>query len=128
MKKYLLIFFFILLANNSLAEIKENIIQNLLNTNNISFNFEQNINGKIESGNCIIDYSKKIYCTYDLKNKKILVSHTACFKDDLVKENKRRASNTNKAVKEIQQSQQQSTLGDIEGLSALKDDLDKEKK
>ena len=61
-------------------------------------------------------------------NKKILVSHTASFKDDLVQEKKRRASNTNKAVKEIQQSQQQSTLGDIEGLSALKDDLDKEKK
>ena len=75
MKKYLLIFFFILLANKTFAEIKENIIQNLLNTNNISFNFEQNINGKIESGNCIIDYSKKIYCTYDLKNKKILVSN-----------------------------------------------------
>jgi len=61
-------------------------------------------------------------------NKKILVSHTASFKDDLIQEKKRRASNTNKAVKEIQQSQQQSTLGDIEGLSALKDDLDKGKK
>ena len=57
-----------------------------------------------------------------------MVSHTASFKDDLVQEKKRRASNTNKAVKEIQQSQQQSTLGDIESLSALKDDLDKEKK
>ena len=68
----------------------------------------------------ILEFSKE--------NKKILVSHTASFKDDLVQEKKRRASNTNKAVKEIQQSQQQSTLGDIEGLSALKDDLDKEKK
>ena len=68
----------------------------------------------------ILEFSKE--------NKKILVSHTASFKDDLVKEKKRRASNTNKVVKEIQQSQQQSTLGDIEGLSALKDDLDKEKK
>ncbi|MFL2575454.1 MAG: 30S ribosomal protein S1 [Flavobacteriales bacterium] len=68
----------------------------------------------------ILEFSKE--------NKKILVSHTASFNDDLVKEKKRRASNTNKAVKEIQQSQQQSTLGDIEGLSALKDDLDKEKK
>ena len=61
-------------------------------------------------------------------NKKILVSHTASFKDNLIKEKQRKASNTNKVVKEIQQSQQQSTLGDIEGLSALKDDLDKEKK
>ena len=68
----------------------------------------------------ILEFSKE--------NKKILVSHTASFKDDLVQEKKRRASNTNKAVKEIQQSQQQSTLGDIEGLSSLKDDLDKEKK
>ncbi len=68
----------------------------------------------------ILEFSKE--------NKKILVSHTASFKDDLIQEKKRRASNTNKAVKEIQQSQQQSTLGDIEGLSALKDDLDKEKK
>ncbi|MDC1063309.1 30S ribosomal protein S1 [Flavobacteriales bacterium] len=65
---------------------------------------------------------------FSKENKKILVSHTASFKDDLVQEKKRRASNTNKVVKEIQQSQQQSTLGDIEGLSALKDDLDKEKK
>ena len=68
----------------------------------------------------ILEFSKE--------NKKILVSHTASFKDDLIKEKKRTASNTNKAVKEIQQSQQQSTLGDIEGLSSLKDDLDKEKK
>ena len=65
---------------------------------------------------------------FSKENKKILVSHTASFKDDLIQEKKRRASNTNKAVKEIQQSQQQSTLGDIEGLSALKDDLDKAKK
>ena len=54
MKKYLLIFFFILFINESLAEIKENIIGNLENTKNISFDFEQNINGKIENGNCTI--------------------------------------------------------------------------
>ena len=65
---------------------------------------------------------------FSKENKKILVSHTASFKDNLIQEKRRRASNTNKAVKEIQQSQQQSTLGDIEGLSALKDDLDKGKK
>ena len=42
---------------------------------NISFDFEQNINGKIENGNCIIEYPKKIYCEYNLSNKKILVSN-----------------------------------------------------
>ena len=31
---------------------KENIIINLQNTENLNFNFEQNINGKIENGNC----------------------------------------------------------------------------
>ena len=75
MKRYFLIFFLILLSTQTKAEIKKNIIQNLLNTNNISFNFEQNINGKIENGNCIIQYPKKIYCKYNLKNKKILVSN-----------------------------------------------------
>ena len=76
MKKYFLIFYLILFANKSLAEIKENIIKNLENTRNISFNFEQNINGKIENGNCIIQYPKKIYCNYDVSNEKILVSNS----------------------------------------------------
>jgi outer membrane lipoprotein-sorting protein len=75
MKRYFLIFFLILFSTQTKAEIKKNIIQNLLNTNNISFNFEQNINGKIENGNCIIKYPKKIYCKYNLKNKKILISN-----------------------------------------------------
>ena len=28
------------------------------NTKNLSFNFEQNINGKLENGNCTIEYPK----------------------------------------------------------------------
>ena len=44
------------------------------NTENLNFKFEQNINGKIENGNCIIKYPKKIYCKY-IKNNKILVSN-----------------------------------------------------
>ena len=68
----------------------------------------------------VIEFSKE--------NKKILVSHTASFKDDLISENKKKASKTKKAVKKIQESQQQSTLGDLDSLSALKDDLENEKK
>ena len=75
MKKYFTFFFLILLTNETTAEIKKNIIQNLKNTNNISFDFEQNINGKIENENCIIKFPKKIYCDYFSNNNKILVSN-----------------------------------------------------
>ena len=54
---------------------KENIINNLNHLQNLSFNFEQNINGKIETGECVIEYPKKINCTYNIVNKKILVSN-----------------------------------------------------
>ena len=75
MKKILLIFFIINFNNLSFGSIKENIIKNLQNTNNLSFNFEQNINGKIEKGNCVIEYPKKIFCNYDNANNKTLVSN-----------------------------------------------------
>tara|TARA_X000001036_G_scaffold431183_1_gene465050 strand:- start:517 stop:1065 length:549 start_codon:yes stop_codon:yes gene_type:complete len=75
MKKYFLIFFFIFISGQTLADIKSDIIKKIKNTNNISFNFEQNINSKIENGNCIIKYPKKIYCKYNLSNEKILVSN-----------------------------------------------------
>ena len=75
MNKYFIILFLILLNNKTAADIKENVIQNLINTKNISFNFEQNINGKIENGNCIVQYPKKIFCNYKLSNQKILVSN-----------------------------------------------------
>ena len=74
MLKYLIIFFFIFLSNSS-ADIKNKIIQNLITTNNLDFKFEQNINGKIENGNCTIEYPKKIFCEYARSNNKILVSN-----------------------------------------------------
>ena len=74
-KKILLILFLVIINNETSASAKKNIITNLANINNISFNFEQNINGKIENGNCIIEYPKKIYCKYNLNNEKILVSN-----------------------------------------------------
>ena len=75
MKKILLILLFFNFNNNALGSVKENIINNLKITNNLSFNFEQNINGKIETGNCIIEYPKKILCEYNKTNNKILVSN-----------------------------------------------------
>ena len=75
MIKYLLIIIFFSLISNSSANNKENIINNLIETNNINFDFEQNVNEKIEKGNCVIEYPKKIFCEYSGSNNKILVSN-----------------------------------------------------
>ena len=74
MFKYLIIFIFLIITSNAQASNKEKIIENLQSIENLNFNFEQNINGKIEIGNCTIQYPKKIYCKYT-KNNKILVSN-----------------------------------------------------
>ena len=75
MLKYFFIFFLIISTTVSNAEIKDKIVQNLKNTENLDFKFEQNINGKIENGNCTIQYPKKIFCEYARSNNKILVSN-----------------------------------------------------
>ena len=74
MFRYFLIFFLIFYILNTKADNREKIIANLNDTSNFSFEFEQNINGKIESGNCTIEYPKKIYCAYNKKDK-VLVSN-----------------------------------------------------
>ena len=68
-------FFLIIFSFSSYAEIKEKIINNLRETKNFNFRFEQNINGKIENGNCTIEYPKKIFCEYSRSNNKVLVSN-----------------------------------------------------
>ena len=75
MMRIIFFLFIILITLRSEASNKDYIIENLNNTNNISFKFEQNINGKIEKGNCKIQYPKKIYCKYYSAKKKILVSN-----------------------------------------------------
>ena len=75
MFKYFSIFFFLILITNTNANNREKIINNLKNTENLNFEFEQNINGKIENGNCIIEYPKKIFCEYLNNNNKVLVSN-----------------------------------------------------
>ena len=75
MLRYFSILFILFLTTNSNAEIKDKIIQNLKNTYNLDFKFEQNINGKIENGNCTIEYPKKIFCEYARSNNKIIVSN-----------------------------------------------------
>ena len=75
MKKFILIIFLSLGIIEISASEKDAIKKNLKEIDNFSFNFKQNINGKIEKGNCTVQYPKKIYCEYDLSNEKILVSN-----------------------------------------------------
>ena len=74
MFKHFLFCIFLILISNVQASNKDKILENLQNTENLNFDFEQNINGKIEIGNCTIQYPKKIFCRY-YKNNKILVSN-----------------------------------------------------
>ena len=74
MKKLYYIIIYFSLISSVTASIKDNIIEKFMNIENVSFDFEQNINGKIENGNCIIEYPKKIYCKYNLSNQKVLVA------------------------------------------------------
>ena len=75
MFRYSVILFYLALITSSQASYKEKIIENLKDIKNLDFKFEQNINGNIENGNCIIEYPKKIFCEYARSNNKILVSN-----------------------------------------------------
>ncbi len=74
MFKFLVVFFFLILITEARTDNREKIIENLKNIENLNFQFEQNINGKIEDGKCTIEYPKKMYCAYN-KNNKVLVSN-----------------------------------------------------
>ena len=64
----------------------------------------------------VIEFSKE--------NKKILLSHSATYNDELKKEIEKKKKTTQKVIKKIQQDQKQSTLGDLDELSSLKNDLE----
>ena len=76
LKKTILTFFFLLNFIEPLyASVKDEIINNLIKINNLSFNFKQTIDEKTEEGNCIIEYPKKIFCSYNNLKRKIMVSN-----------------------------------------------------
>ena len=76
LKKIILTFFFLLNFIEPLyASVKNEIINNLIKINNLSFNFKQTIDEKTEEGNCIIEYPKKIFCSYNNLKRKIMVSN-----------------------------------------------------
>ena len=73
--KFTLLVIFLIHPDYLLASIKSKIIQNFEDTNNLSFEFKQNINEEIEQGQCVIEYPKKIFCEYKNFKRKILVSN-----------------------------------------------------
>ena len=76
MKNLLIIsIFFFGFQNFGNASYKDNIVRQLNKTENISFSFIQTIGGKDERGECIVKYPKKIFCEYETRRNKILVSN-----------------------------------------------------
>jgi len=57
----LFLFFNLTFITPIMANNKERIVENLQKIENLNFEFEQNINGRIETGNCIVNYPKKIF-------------------------------------------------------------------
>ena len=72
MLRVLFLVFLISLSSEVSANNKDQIINKLKDTLNLNFDFEQNINGKIEFGSCTIQYPKKMFCAYNKKNKVIV--------------------------------------------------------
>ena len=74
-KIFFFLIVFIFFSQKSFSSSKEKIINNFIKINNIFFEFQQKIADKIESGSCHIKYPKLIYCLYDNKDKKEMVSN-----------------------------------------------------
>tara|TARA_B100001029_G_C14942625_1_gene384088 strand:- start:146 stop:700 length:555 start_codon:yes stop_codon:yes gene_type:complete len=73
--RILSIIFFFFIQTNINASIKSKIINNFKLIENLKFNFVQKIGKKVEKGECIVAYPKKIFCKYDDRYNKILVSN-----------------------------------------------------
>ena len=72
-KKKLLIPIFILFSFNLFADEKNQIINKLKKLESLEFTFNQQINKKIEKGNCLLEFPGKLKCKYFDNNKKELV-------------------------------------------------------
>ena len=74
-KIFFFLIIFTLFSQKCFSSPKEKIVNNFNKINNISFKFQQRIDDKIEVGKCYIKYPKLIYCLYDNKDKKEMVSN-----------------------------------------------------
>ena len=72
------IFFFLIILSityNAEASLKKNIITKLQDTTSLVFDFNQTIDNKINEGSCQLLYPKKIFCEYNDKYRKIIISN-----------------------------------------------------
>jgi len=70
-----IILVYLLLTNTVYADLKKNLINKLIFTKTLTFDFKQKINEKEEIGNCFIKYSLLIKCNYQNIKQKILISN-----------------------------------------------------
>ena len=74
MRTIFLILFFFLIFFQKQAFTEPKIIKKISETENFAFDFEQLINDKKETGNCIISFNNKMLCKYD-ETRKLIVSN-----------------------------------------------------
>ena len=72
LKVFFILFLFIPTAH---AQIKNKLINKIEGTHTLFFEFQQQINDKVENGSCNIRYPKLIRCEYEDSYKKLLISN-----------------------------------------------------
>ncbi|MDR0618398.1 MAG: 30S ribosomal protein S1 [Bacteroidales bacterium] len=65
---------------------------------------------------------------FNRDGKKIIVSHTRTFKDELENESEKEKKSTASVIKKINEANEKTTFGDLEALSNLKDAMEKEER
>jgi len=62
-------------TNITFANPQEDLIENLISTKTLSFNFKQKIEAKEETGNCFIKYPLLMRCNYNNLKQKSIISN-----------------------------------------------------
>jgi small subunit ribosomal protein S1 len=71
------------------------------------------------------DYLKFRVIEFNKNSRKIILSHTVLFKENIASERETEKKNTEKKIKSVQSKIEKSTLGDIDSLADLKEKLKK---
>ena len=67
---------YLTLTSNVLSDQKKNIIDHISNLNTLEFTFKQEINDKIEEGDCLLKFPGKLKCNYyDSKEKELVINN-----------------------------------------------------
>ena len=72
---FYIIFIYLLSATVTFADLRKDLINKLISTKTLSFNFKQKIAEKEEMGNCFIKYPLLMKCNYQNLKQKTLISN-----------------------------------------------------